>query len=201
MRAQLKTLPEYYYYYAGLADKIHGDVVPTSDRKVLNYTSREPLGRGRGDHPVELAADPDHEQAGPGLCVGNTVVIKPSEYTSRPSPGRRAGHRGRLPPGRSTSTGSAPRPAGAGRSPHPGQDLVHRHGRPGARIASAAASRFIGCTLELGGKSPNIVFEDANVANAAMGVVAGIFAAAGQTCIAGSRVFAHRAIYDELLSG
>ena len=66
MRGQLATLPEYYYYYAGLADKIHGDVIPTSDRAVLNYTSREPLGRGRGDHAVELAADADHEQAGPG---------------------------------------------------------------------------------------------------------------------------------------
>jgi aldehyde dehydrogenase (NAD+) len=69
----------------------------------------------------------------------------------------------------------------------------------GSSIASSAAARFIGCTLELGGKSPNIVFEDANVDNAAMGVIAGIFAAAGQTCIAGSRVFAHRSVYDELL--
>ncbi|MCZ4150870.1 carnitine dehydratase, partial [Escherichia coli] len=69
----------------------------------------------------------------------------------------------------------------------------------GSSIAAQAASRFIGCTLELGGKSPNIVFDDANVANAAMGVVAGIYAAAGQTCIAGSRVFAHKSVYDELL--
>jgi len=69
----------------------------------------------------------------------------------------------------------------------------------GSRIAASTASRFIGSTLELGGKSPNIVFDDANVANASMGVVAGIFAAAGQTCIAGSRIFAQKGIYDELL--
>jgi len=69
----------------------------------------------------------------------------------------------------------------------------------GARIASTTASRFIGSTLELGGKSPNIVFGDADITNASMGVVAGIFAAAGQTCIAGSRVFAHKSVYDELL--
>jgi acyl-CoA reductase-like NAD-dependent aldehyde dehydrogenase len=69
----------------------------------------------------------------------------------------------------------------------------------GARIASSTASRFIGSTLELGGKSPNIVFADADITNASMGVVAGIFAAAGQTCIAGSRVFAHKSVYDELL--
>src|SRR5699024_10777307 len=69
----------------------------------------------------------------------------------------------------------------------------------GASIAAQTASRFIGSTLELGGKSPNIVFDDANVANAAVGVIAGIFAAAGQTCIAGSRVFAHRSVYDELV--
>ncbi|MFC9360277.1 aldehyde dehydrogenase [Rhodococcus sp. NPDC057014] len=202
MRGQLATLPEYYYYYAGLADKIQGDVVPTSDRRVLNYTSREPLGVVGAITPWNSPLTLTTSKLAPALCAGNTVVVKPSEYTSRSAL--------RL----AELTLEAGFPAGAvnvvtGFGAEAGQALVDHPDlakisftgstATGARIAAATASRFIGSTLELGGKSPNIVFEDANVANAAMGVVAGIFAAAGQTCIAGSRVFAHRAVYDELL--
>jgi acyl-CoA reductase-like NAD-dependent aldehyde dehydrogenase len=82
MRGQLNTLPEYYYYYAGLADKIHGAVVPTSDRKVLNYTSREPLGVVGAITPWNSPLTLTTSKLAPALCVGNTVVIKPSEYTS-----------------------------------------------------------------------------------------------------------------------
>src|SRR6185295_317193 len=141
MRGQLNTLPEYYYYYAGLADKIHGAVVPTSDRKVLNYTSREPLGVVGAITPWNSPLTLTTSKLAPALCAGNTIVIKPSEHTSATI----------------------------------------------LRLAELAieAGRFIGSTLELGGKSPNIVFEDADIKNAAVGVVAGIFAAAGQTCIAG----------------
>ena len=202
MRGQLASLPEYYYYYAGLADKIQGDVVPTSDRKVLNYTSREPLGVVGAITPWNSPLTLTTSKLAPALCVGNTVVIKPSEYTSRSAL--------RL----AELTVEAGFPAGAvnvvtGFGAEAGQALVDHPDlakisftgstATGARIAAATASRFIGSTLELGGKSPNIVFDDADVANASMGVVAGIFAAAGQTCIAGSRVFAHRAVYDELL--
>ncbi|MFC9556813.1 aldehyde dehydrogenase [Rhodococcus sp. NPDC056960] len=202
MRGQLAGVPEYYYYYAGLADKIHGDFVPTSDRTVLNYTSREPLGVVGAITPWNSPLTLTTSKLAPALCVGNTVVIKPSEYTSRSAL--------RL----AELTVEAGFPAGAvnvvtGFGAEAGQALVDHPDlakisftgstATGARIAAATAGRFIGSTLELGGKSPNIVFEDANVANAAMGVVAGIFAAAGQTCIAGSRVFAHRSVYDELL--
>jgi aldehyde dehydrogenase (NAD+) len=202
MRGQLAGVPEYYYYYAGLADKIHGDFVPTSDRAVLNYTSREPLGVVGAITPWNSPLTLTTSKLAPALCVGNTVVIKPSEYTSRSAL--------RL----AELTVEAGFPAGAvnvvtGFGAEAGQALVDHPDlakisftgstATGARIAAATAGRFIGSTLELGGKSPNIVFEDANVANAAMGVVAGIFAAAGQTCIAGSRVFAHRSVYDELL--
>ncbi|WP_216897929.1 aldehyde dehydrogenase [Nocardia alni] len=202
MRGQLATVPEYYYYYAGLADKIHGEVVPTSDRAVLNYTLREPLGVVGAITPWNSPLTLTTSKLAPALSVGNTVVIKPSEHTSRSAL--------RL----AELALEAGFPAGAvnvvtGFGAEAGQALVDHHDlakisftgstATGARIAAATARRFIGSTLELGGKSPNIVFEDADVANAAMGVVAGIFAAAGQTCIAGSRVFAHRAVYDELL--
>ncbi|MBO8196754.1 aldehyde dehydrogenase [Streptomyces smyrnaeus] len=202
MNGQLAALPEYYHYYAGLADKIHGDVVPTSDRSVLNYTCREPLGVVGAITPWNSPMTLTSSKLAPALCAGNTVVVKPSEHTSAAllrlaELALEAG----FPPGAVNVV--------TGFGAEAGQALVdHRHlakisftgsTTTGSRIAAAAAGRFIGSTLELGGKSPNIVFEDANIPNAAMGVVAGIFAAAGQTCIAGSRVFAHRSVYDELL--
>ena len=202
MRGQLATLPEYYWYYAGLADKIHGDVIPTSDRRVLNYTTREPLGVVGAITPWNSPLTLTTSKLAPALCAGNTVVIKPSEYTSATvlklaELVLEAG----FPPGAvNVVTGFGPE-AGQALVDHPDLAKISFTGSTGtgARIAANTAARFIGSTLELGGKSPNIVFEDADVANASMGVVAGIFAAAGQTCIAGSRVFAHTSVYDELL--
>lgn len=202
MRGQLAALPEYFHYYAGLADKIHGDFIPTSDRQVLNYTAREPLGVVGAITPWNSPLTLTSSKLAPALCAGNTVVIKPSEYTSATvlklaELALEAG----FPPGAVNVV--------TGFGAEAGQALVDHHDlakisftgstATGSRIAAATASRFIGSTLELGGKSPNIVFEDAHIPNAAMGVIAGIFAAAGQTCIAGSRVFAHRSVYDELL--
>ncbi|WP_458317645.1 aldehyde dehydrogenase [Mycolicibacterium brisbanense] len=202
MRGQLATLSEYYYYYAGLADKIHGDVIPTSNRQVLNYTMREPLGVVGAITPWNSPLTLTTSKLAPALCAGNTVVIKPSEYTSATVLKLaelviEAG----FPPGAVNVVTGFGAEAGQALVDHPGLAKISFTGSTatGSRIAAAAAGRFIGSTLELGGKSPNIVFDDANVANAATGVVAGIFAAAGQTCIAGSRVFAQRAIYDELL--
>ncbi|MFJ8057428.1 aldehyde dehydrogenase [Streptomyces sp. NPDC096142] len=202
MRGQLATLPEYYHYYAGLADKIHGDFIPTSDRQVLNYTTREPLGVVGAITPWNSPLTLTSSKLAPALCAGNTVVIKPSEHTSATvlrlaELALEAG----FPPGAVNVVTGFGSEAGQALVDHPGLAKISFTGSTatGARIAAATASRFIGSTLELGGKSPNIVFEDANIPNAAMGVVAGIFAAAGQTCIAGSRVFAHRSVYDELL--
>jgi acyl-CoA reductase-like NAD-dependent aldehyde dehydrogenase len=200
MRAQLATLPEYYFYYAGLADKIQGDVIPTSDRRVLNYTTREPLGVVGAITPWNSPLTLTTSKLAPALCAGNTVVIKPSEYTSATvlKLAELVDLAG-FPPGTvNVVTGFGPE-AGQALVDHPSLAKISFTGSTGtgARIAASTAARFIGSTLELGGKSPNIVFDDANVANAAMGVVAGIFAAAGQTCIAGSRVFAHKAVYAD----
>lgn len=202
MRAQMAGLPEYYYYYAGLADKIQGDVIPTSDRQVLNYTTREPLGVVGAITPWNSPLTLTTSKLAPALCAGNTVVIKPSEYTSATvlRLAQLIDEAGFLPGTVNVVTGFGAE-AGQALVNHPALAKISFTGSTvtGAKIAASAASRFIGSTLELGGKSPNIIFDDANIANAAMGVVAGIFAAAGQTCIAGSRVFAHKAIYDELL--
>jgi len=202
MRGQLATLPEYYYYYAGLADKIQGDVIPTSDRRVINYTMREPLGVVGAITPWNSPLTLTTSKLAPALCAGNTVVVKPSEHTSATvlTLAELVIEAG-FPPGAVNVVTGFGAEAGQALVDHPVLAKISFTGSTatGASIASAAAGRFIGSTLELGGKSPNIVFDDANVANAATGVVAGIFAAAGQTCIAGSRVFAQRAIYDELL--
>ncbi|MBR8743525.1 aldehyde dehydrogenase [Nocardiopsis sp. MG754419] len=202
MRGQLAALPEYFHYYAGLADKIHGDVIPTSDRQVLNYTAREPLGVVGAITPWNSPLTLTSSKLAPALCAGNTVVVKPSEYTSA-SVVRLAELvvEAGFPPGTVNVVTGFGAEAGQALVDHPDLAKISFTGSTatGSRIASTTAGRFIGSTLELGGKSPNIVFDDANVANAAMGVVAGIFAAAGQTCIAGSRVFAHRSVYDELL--
>ena len=202
MRAQMAALPEYYFYYAGLADKIQGDVIPTSDRRVLNYTTREPLGVVGAITPWNSPLTLTTSKLAPALCAGNTIVVKPSEYTSATvlRLAELADEAG-FPPGAVNVVTGFGTEAGQALVDHPTLAKISFTGSTGtgSRIAASTASRFIGSTLELGGKSPNIIFDDANVTNAAMGVVAGIFAAAGQTCIAGSRVFAHKSIYDELL--
>ena len=202
MRGQMQSLPEYYYYYAGLADKVQGAQIPTTSLEILNYTQREPLGVVGTITPWNSPMTLTTSKIAPALAAGNTVVIKPSEYTSRTilRLAELASEAG-FPDGVVNVVTGFGIDAGAALVSHPSLAKISFTGSTatGSRIASEAASRFIGCTLELGGKSPNIVFDDANVENAAMGVVAGIYAAAGQTCIAGSRVFAHRAVYDELL--
>ena len=202
MRGQLASLPDYYLYYAGLADKIQGDVIPTSNRMVLNYTVREPLGVVGAITPWNSPLTLTTSKLAPALCAGNTMVIKPSEHTSA-SALRLAElvDEAGFPPGVVNVVTGFGAEAGQALVDHRDIAKVSFTGSTGtgSRIAASVAPRFLGSPLELGGKSPNIVFEDADVANAAMGVIAGVFAAAGQTCIAGSRVFAHRRVYDELL--
>ncbi|MGX5358101.1 aldehyde dehydrogenase [Kocuria sp. KH4] len=202
MRGQLTGLPEYLHYYAGLADKVQGSQIPTNSVQMLNYTQREALGVVGAITPWNSPLTLTTSKLSPALAAGNTLVIKPSEYTSRTvlrlaELATEAG----FPDGVINVVTGYGVEAGAPLVDHPGIAKISFTGSTatGSAIAASAASRFIGCTLELGGKSPNIVFEDADVSNAAMGVIAGIFAAAGQTCIAGSRVFAHRSVYDELL--
>ena len=202
MRGQMAALPDYLYYYAGLADKIQGDVIPASDRRLLNYTLREPLGVVGAITPWNSPLTLTTSKLAPALCAGNTIVIKPSEHTSASilrlaELAIEAG----LPPGVVNVVTGFGAEAGQALVDHPGLAKISFTGstQTGARIAQAAAQRFIGSTLELGGKSPNIVFADADLHNAAMGIVAGIFAAAGQTCIAGSRVFVQKAAYDDVL--
>lgn len=202
MRSQLASLPEYFHFYAGLADKPHGETIPAARREILNYTVREPLGVVVAITPWNSPLLLTATKIAPALAAGNTVVVKPSEHTSASLLElvplfEKAG----FPPGTVNVVTGYGDEAGAPLVEHPKVAKVSFTGSTGtgSRIASACASRFVRTTLELGGKSPNIVFDDANLANAATGIVAGVFAAAGQTCVAGSRVFAHRAVYDEVV--
>ncbi|MFJ8782107.1 MULTISPECIES: aldehyde dehydrogenase [unclassified Streptomyces] len=202
MRAQLAGLPEYFHYYAGLADKIHGEVIPGASRDLLNYTLREPVGVVGAITPWNSPLLLTATKLAPALAAGNTVVVKPSEHTSASLLAlaplfEQAG----FPPGVVNVVTGYGATAGAPLTEHRDVAKVTFTGstETGRRIARTCADRFVRCTLELGGKSPNIVFPDADLPSAAMGVVAGIFAAAGQTCVAGSRVLVHRDVYDEIL--
>jgi aldehyde dehydrogenase (NAD+) len=201
MVAQMQLVPKWLRYFGGQADKIEGATIPLDRQSVLNYTLREPLGVVAAimpwNSPVFLAT----MAVAPALAAGNTVIVKPSEVTpaSMLEVARLATEVG-FPPGvLNVVTGLG----GAGKAlvEHPDVAKIAVTGgiETGRAIGVAAAERFAKVTLELGGKSANIVFEDADVDAAEAGLLAGIFAAAGQTCVAGSRAFVHESLFDELV--
>jgi acyl-CoA reductase-like NAD-dependent aldehyde dehydrogenase len=202
MRGQVKYLPEFFYYYAGLADKIHGQTLPIDKKDMFVFTSKEPLGVVAAITPWNSPLYLTTLKLAPALVAGNTIVIKPSEMTSASllelvKLVEEAG----FPPGVVNVVTGFGNPVGDALTSHP---LVRRiaftGGSESARhIVRNSARNFAKVSLELGGKSPNIVFEDANLDNAAMGIIAGIFGASGQSCVAGSRAFLHVDIYDRLL--
>jgi acyl-CoA reductase-like NAD-dependent aldehyde dehydrogenase len=201
MVAQMKLVPKWLRYYAGLADKIEGTTIPLDRQSIVNYTVREPLGVVAiimpWNSPMFLAA----MAVAPALAAGNTVVVKPSEVTSTSvvEVARLATEVG-FPPGVfNVITGLGA--AGQALVGHPDVAKISVTGgiETGRAVGVAAAERLVPVTLELGGKSANIVFEDADVDAAEAGLLAGVFAAAGQTCVAGSRGFIHESLYDELV--
>lgn len=200
MRAQAKVVKDWLYYYGGLADKIEGRVIPIERASVLNYTLREPIGVIGVIVPWNSPTFLTIMSVAPALAAGNTIVLKPSEVTSASAfeLARLAEEAGFAPGAVNVVTGG--REAGEALVEHERVAKISFTGSEagGKAIASRAGSRLAGVTLELGGKSPNIVFEDANLDQAEAGVLAGIFAAAGQTCVAGSRAFIHESIYDEM---
>jgi len=202
MGMQLKYMPNWYYYFGGLADKIEGAVIPIDKPDTFNFTRHEPLGVvgaiSAWNSPLLLAT----WKIAPALAAGNTVVLKPSEYTSASALEfvklfEQAG----FPPGVvNVVTGFGPE-AGQPLVEHPKVAKVAFTGsdRTGQRIYESAARGLKRVSLELGGKSPNIVFDDADMDNAVKGAVSGIFAATGQTCIAGSRLLVQQSIHDEFV--
>lgn len=199
MRAQLHYAPKWFHYFAGLADKIEGRVLPSDKPGFFNFTREEPLGVVAAitpwNSPLLLAA----WKLAPALAAGNTVVLKPSEHSSVSALAfgdlfEKAG----FPAGVVNIVTGFGNEVGEALVTHPDVAKVAFTGgdRTGQAVYEQAARGIKRVTLELGGKSANVVFDDANLDQAANGVVAGIFAATGQTCIAGSRALIHRPIYD-----
>ena len=202
MRAQLAYLPSYYRYFAGMADKVQGDVIPMNKPDTLNFTLREPLGVVGVIVPWNSPLYMMSCTVAPSLAVGNAVLVKPSEHTSASALAfaelvREAGY----PDGVFNVVTGFGHTAGAALTRHPGIAKIAFTGgtETGRKVAAIAGARLIPCNLELGGKSPHVVFADADMERAANGLVSGIFAAAGQTCIAGSRCFVQNGIHDEMV--
>src|SRR5881409_609210 len=201
MRAQARTVRDWLYYFGGLADKIEGAVIPLDRRSIFNYTLREPLGVVGVITPWNSPTFIAVMSLAPALAAGNTIVLKPSEITSASAIElARLAEQAGIPAGViNIVTGF--RETGEALVDHPLVSKVSFTGSVGAgrAIAARAGQRLVSCMLELGGKSPNIVFDDANLEQAEAGVLAGIFAAAGQTCVAGSRAYIHDRIYDRFV--
>lgn len=200
-RVEVAKVVEMFEYYAGWCDKLHGDVIPVPTSH-LNYTRHEPFGAVLQVTPWNAPVFTAGWQIAPAIAAGNAVVLKPSELTPLTSIAlgvlvERAG----------TPTGLVNVLAGFGHTT--GQAALEAPeiakvvfvGSPatGAKIAATAAARVIPSVLELGGKSANIVFADADLGRAAVGAQAAIFAAAGQSCVAGSRLLVQESVYDRFV--
>ncbi len=199
MQAQLNYIPQWYYYFGGLADKIQGTVIPLDKKGFFNFTRHEPLGVVAAITPWNSPLLLTAWKLAPALAAGNTVVIKPSEFTSASTLEfvklfEEAG----FPPGVVNVVTGFGKEVGMPLDEHPLVKKIAFTGSDttGRVINECAARTFKRVSLELGGKSPNIVFADANLEDAVNGAVSGIFAATGQTCIAGSRLLLQESIHD-----
>ena len=199
---QMRYMANYYYYYGGLADKMEGAVIPTDKPGIFNYTKYEPVGVVVCIMPWNSPLPLMSLKVAPALAAGNTVVLKPSEFTSASllefvKLVEAAG----FPRGVVNVVTGYGVEAGDALIGHPRVDRIAFTGGPEAgRIINEKAARHMKrVTMELGGKSPNIVFDDAELDQAVKGAVAGIFAASGQSCIAGSRLLVQSTIHDEFV--
>ncbi|MBC7978429.1 MAG: aldehyde dehydrogenase [Myxococcales bacterium] len=201
--AQVRYMGDYFRYYAGLADKIESAVLPTDKKGVFAFTRYEAKGVIAIITPWNSPLTLTSWKLAPALAAGCTAVIKPSEFTSASmlELAKLIGEAG-FPPGVvNVVTGSGPE-VGEPLVTHPAVAHIGFTGGAfaGGKIYELAARHFKTVTLELGGKSPNIIFDDADLDQALKGVVAGIFAAAGQSCQAGSRLLVQRTIHDSFVA-
>ena len=201
-RWQAKYIAEYFHYYAGLADKIEGSTLPIDKPDMYAFNVREPLGVVAAIVPWNSQLFLVAVKIGPALAAGNTVVLKASEHASAAMLefGKVIEEAG-FPPGVVNIISGHGDPCGKTLTTHP---LVHRISFTGGpatarHVIRNSAENFAEVSLELGGKSPFIVFEDADIESAVNGSIAGIFGASGQSCVAGSRLYLQESIADEFL--
>jgi acyl-CoA reductase-like NAD-dependent aldehyde dehydrogenase len=202
MRGQMDYLPAWLRYFAGAADKLQGEVIPSDRPNFMIYTRHEPVGVVAAIVPWNSPLMLLMWKLAPLLAAGCTVVVKPSEHTpvSALEFAKRVEEAG-FPPGVFNVVTGRSAELGRALVAHPGVRHVAFTGSPGigVKVAQGAAEHFARTTLELGGKSAQVVFPDADLDAACNGVIAGIFAATGQTCVAGSRLVVHRDVHDALL--
>lgn len=198
---QATYIAEYLHFYAGAADKIQGDTLPIDKPDMFVFTDREPIGVVAAVIPWNSQMFLSAVKIGPALAAGNTIVLKASEHASAPllAFGKLVAEAG-IPDGVVNIVTGGPA-CGAALTAHPLVAKIAFTGGPTAarHIMRNAAENFAEVSLELGGKSPFIVFDDAELESAVNGSVAGIFAATGQSCVAGSRLYLHEDIADAFL--
>lgn len=200
-RAEMKWVAETFEYFGGLASKLHGETIPAPGTFFV-YTLREPVGVVGAIIPWNSPMIMLAMKVAPALAAGNTVVLKPAEQTPVTAlEFCKLSLEVGLPPGVLNVVPGFGPTAGAALVRHPGVDKLAFTGEytTGMLIAEQAAKTLKPVSLELGGKSPNIVFEDADLDEAVKGSAFGIFSAAGQFCMAGSRILLQQKIYDEFL--
>jgi aldehyde dehydrogenase (NAD+) len=201
--SQMGYAARIFRYYAAWADKMHGDVVPLDQKDTLDLAIRVPFGVvatiTAWNSPVAILTN----TLPAALAAGNCVICKPSEHASVTTlEMAKIAEKAGFPAGVvQVVTGAAE--TGKALTTSTLVDKIAFTGSPGVGrvIATAAAANLKPVTLELGGKSPNIVFDDADFDRALIGALAGIFGATGQTCIAGSRLLVQRGIYDRMVEG
>ena len=202
-KTQANYIAEYYDYFAGLADKVEGTVVPIDKPNMQVTTVRIPIGVVAAIIPWNSQMLLTAVKLAPALAMGNTVVIKASELApvtllEFAKLIQNAG----IPKGVVNVITGLGEPCGRALTTH---NLVERIAFTGGpetakHIIKNSAENLSQVSLELGGKSPVVVFDDADQENALNGITAGIFGASGQSCIAGSRLYLHTKIYDEFLN-
>ena len=201
-RWQAKYIAEFFHFYAGCADKISGETLPIDKPDLFVFTNREPLGVVAAIVPWNSQLFLVAVKVGPALAAGNTIFLKASEHASAAMLefGELVAEAG-FPPGVVNIVTGHGEPCGKALTSHPLVARISFTGGPNAarHVLYNSAENFAEVSLELGGKSPFIVFDDANIESAVNGSVAGIFGAAGQSCVAGSRLYLHEDIADEFL--
>jgi aldehyde dehydrogenase (NAD+) len=200
-RQDLPAVLDTLTYYAGWADKINGQVIPARP-DALTYTVREPLGVVGAIIPWNFPLMIGMWKLAPALACGCTVVLKPAELT--PLTALKIGElalAAGFPPGVLNVVPGFGKSAGAALVDHPDVDKITFTGSPtvGREILRGAAGNLKRVTLELGGKSANIIFPDADVETAVKAAASGIFFNTGQVCSAGARILVHEDIYDEVV--
>ena len=201
-RSQSKYVADYYYYYAGLADKIQGEVLPIDKPNMRVFTTREPIGVVVAIVPWNAQLFLSATKIAPALAAGNTVVVKASEQA--PAALFKLAElvdKAGFPPGVINILTGFGEPCGRVITSHAkvarvaftGGSEVAKH------IVRNTAENFAHVSLELGGKSPMLIFDDCDIEGAINGIIAGNFGASGQSCVAGSRVFIQKSIHSKVL--